>query len=77
MATRTWSSTSTPANGEKMIISIMSDASAHALTYGTAYKAYAGVAFPSTTVASKMTTLGFIWVAGRSAWVLLAAGQEA
>lgn len=70
-------STSTPTGGEKMIIAITSDATPRALTYGDKYVAKGGVALPSTTVASKTTTLGFIWNAGLAKWNLLAVGQEA
>ena len=70
-------STSTPTGGEKMIIAITSDATPRALTYGTAYVAKGGVALPSTTVASKTTTLGFIFNAGLAKWNLVAVAQEA
>ena len=70
-------STSTPAGGEVMIIAITSDATPRALTYGTDYVAKGGVALPSTTVASKTTTLGFKWNAGLGKWNLLAVAQEA
>jgi hypothetical protein len=70
-------STSTPTGGEKMIIAITSDATPRALTYGTDYVAKGGVALPSTTVASKTTTLGFVWNAGLSKWNLVAVAQEA
>jgi hypothetical protein len=70
-------STSTPTGGEKMIIAITSDATPRALTYGTNYVANGGVALPSTTVASKTTTLGFIWNAGLVKWNLVAVAQGA
>jgi hypothetical protein len=70
-------STSTPVQGNKIIIAITSDATPRALTYGTNYVAKGGVALPSTTVASKTTTLGFMWNAGLGKWNLLAVGQEA
>ena len=70
-------STSTPTGGEKMIIAITSDATPRALTYGTNYVAYGGVALPTTTVASKTTTLGFIWNAGLTKWNLVAVAQQA
>jgi hypothetical protein len=70
-------STSTPLGGEKLTIAITSDATPRALTYGTAYVAKGGVALPSTTVASKTLTLGFIYNAGLTKWNLVAAAQEA
>jgi type II secretory pathway pseudopilin PulG len=69
-------STSVPTGGEKMIIAITSDSSARALTYGTVYVAKGGVALPTTTVASKTTTLGFIYNAGLAKWNLVAVAQE-
>lgn len=70
-------STSTPTQGETMVIAITSDATPRALTYGTNYVAKGGTALPTTTVASKTTTLGFMWNAGLGKWNLLAVGQEA
>jgi len=70
-------STSTPAEGEMMLFEITSDATPRAITYGNKYLAKAGVALPSTTVASKTTTLLFKWSAGLAGWNLLAKGQEA
>lgn len=70
-------STSSPTGGESIVIAITSDATPRALTYGTNYVAKGGVALPSTTVASKTTTLGFKWNAGLTKWNLLAVGQEA
>jgi len=69
--------TSTPTEGENLIIAITSDATPRALTYGTNYVAKGGVALPSTTVASKTLTLGFKWNGGLGKWNLLALGQEA
>lgn len=68
--------TSTPTDGEKQLIHITSDATPRAITYGTNYVAKGGVALPSTTVASKTTTLLFVWFAGLGKYNLLAAGQE-
>lgn len=69
-------STSTPADGEMMLFDIVSDATPRAITYGDKYVAKAGVALPSTTVASKRLTMLFIWCADISKWNLLYAGQE-
>lgn len=70
------SSTSTPTGGERMIIAITSDATPRALTYGTNYAAKGGIVLPTTTVASKTTTLGFIYNAGLTKWNLVAVAQE-
>lgn len=69
-------SSSTPADGDKMIITITPDATPRALTFGTAYVAKAGVALPTTTTASKTLVMGFRWDAGLSKWNLLASGVE-
>ena len=70
-------SSSTPADGEMMLFDIVSDATPRAITYGDKYVAKAGVALPSTTVASKRLMMLFIWCADISKWNLLYAGQEA
>jgi len=68
--------TSTPQAGEKMLIVIDSDSSAHALTYGTDYVSRGSAILFTTTVVSKRTRLGFIWHAGTSKWDLVASDQE-
>src|SRR5664280_200140 len=70
-------STSTPVGGDMMLFEILSDATIRAITYGNKYVAKAGVALPSTTVASKNLTMLFIWRVDLAQWVLLSAGQEA
>jgi hypothetical protein len=70
-------STSTPADGDKMIISITPDATPRAFTWGDKYVAKAGVALPTTTTASKTIVMGFRWDAGLAKWNLLASGIEA
>jgi hypothetical protein len=68
----------TPVNFQKLIIRIKDDASARAITWGSAYVA-GGVAKPTTTVASKILNLGFIYNAANSLnkWQLVASAQEA
>ena len=70
-------SSSTPVDGDMMLFEILGDATPRAITYGNKYVAKAGVALPSTTVASKNLTLLFIWRNDLTQWVLLSAGQEA
>lgn len=70
-------SSSTPVDGDMMLFEILSDATPREITYGDKYVANAGVALPSTTVASKNLTMLFIWRADLSKWNLLGAGQEA
>lgn len=70
--------TGTPTNGQRLTIRIKDDATARALTWGTAYVA-GGVALPATTVLSKITTLSFIWNSDNALnkWQLIASAQEA
>jgi len=69
-------STSTPASGEMIMVDILPDATPRAITYGTNYVAYSGVALPSTTVASKKMQMLFIWLpVGK--YSIVWAGQEA
>lgn len=70
--------TGTPANGQKLLIRIKDNGTARALTWGTAYVA-GGVALPTTTVLSKILTLGFIYNTDNSLgkWQLVASAQEA
>lgn len=70
-------STSTPADGDKMIITITPDATPRTISFGNAYVAKAGVPLPTTTTASKTMVMGFRWDAGLSKWNLLALGTEA
>ena len=70
-------STSTPVDGDKMLITITPDATPRALSFGTAYVAKAGIALPTTTTASKTMIMGFRWDAGLSKWNLIALGTEA
>jgi hypothetical protein len=70
--------TGTPLNGQKLIIRIKDNATARALTWGSAYVA-GGVALPSTTILSKILTLGFIYNSANALnkWQLVASSQEA
>lgn len=69
--------TGTPTNGQPLIIRIKSDATPRALTWGTDYIA-GGTALPTTTVASKITTVGFIYNTDNALnkWMCVAYGQE-
>ncbi len=70
-------STSTPADGEQIKISILDNGTARALTFGTNYVARGGIALPTTTVISKLLTLGFEWYDHLTKWVLTASALEA
>jgi hypothetical protein len=70
--------TGTPVNGQKLLIRIKDNATARALTWGTAYVA-GGVALPSTTVISKILTIGLIYSTDNTLnkWQCVAVAQEA
>ena len=70
--------TGTPVNGQKLMIRIKDNATARALTWNAAYAA-GGTALPSTTVLSKILTLGFIYNTDNSLnkWQCVASAQEA
>ena len=66
----------TPNNFDKLIIRIKDDGTARALTFGASFEAK-GVALPTTTVISKVLTIGFIWDSVTSKWGCVASAQEA
>ena len=68
----------TPTNFQTLIIRIKDNATAHGITWGNGYVA-GGVALPSTTVLSKILTLGFIYNTANSLnkWQLIASSLEA
>lgn len=70
-------STSTPVDGEIMEIRLLDNATARAISFGTAYVAKAGVALPTTTTLSKNLCMLFEWNANLSKWNLMASGVEA
>ena len=63
----------TPADGQKLIISVASSTTAaRAWTWDTAYGATT-VALPTTTAATTATlSIGFIWSASKSLWQCVA-----
>jgi hypothetical protein len=69
--------TGTPVNGQLLTIRIKDNGTARALTWGTAYVA-GGVALPSTTVLSKILTLGLIYNTDNALnkWQLVASALE-
>ena len=70
--------TGVPANGQTMIIRVKDNGTARALAWGTAYTP-GGVALPTTTVISKILTVGFIYNSDNSLNKLqcIAVSQEA
>lgn len=69
--------TGTPVNGQKLLVRIKDNGTARALTWNAAYVA-GGTSLPTTTVISKILTLGFMYNTDNSLnkWQLLAAQQE-
>lgn len=65
-------------NGMKLLIRIKDNGTARTLAWNAAYVA-GGVALPTTTVLSKILTLGFIYNTDNALnkWQLIAAAQEA
>jgi hypothetical protein len=69
--------TGTPVNGQTLIITMVSDASARALDFTTCTAfTPVGVVLPITTVASKITTLGCKYHSGRGKYLVYAVSQE-
>ena len=66
----------TPANFQKLIIRIKDNATARAITWGASFEAK-GVALPTTTVISKVLTVGFIYDSVSAKWGCVASAQEA
>ena len=66
----------TPNNFDTLIIRIKDDGTARAITWGTGFEAK-GVALPTTTVISKVLTVGFIYDSVTSKWGCVASAQEA
>ena len=65
----------TPFNFQKLIFRILDDGTARAITWGDSFRD-AGVALPSTTVISKLLTVGFIYDTVTSDWGCVAVANE-
>lgn len=70
--------TGTPTNKQTLVFQIKDDGTARAITWGTNFVA-GGVALPTTTVISKILTVGFIYNTANSLnkWMCIASAQEA
>lgn len=70
--------TGTPVNFQKLIIRFKDNATARAITWNAIFVA-GGVALPTTTILSKILTLGFIYNTANTLnkWQLVASAQEA
>lgn len=66
----------TPTNFQKLIYRIKDNGTARAITWGASFEAR-GVALPTTTVISKVLTVGFIYDTTTSKWGCVASAQEA
>lgn len=66
--------TGTPHVADKLLVRIQSDSAAHAITWGASFAAK-GVALPTTTVASKLLTVGFV-ADSAAIWGCVASVQE-
>jgi len=66
----------TPTNFQKLIVRIKDDGTARAISWGASFIAR-GVALPTTTVISKLLTVGFIYNTVTSVWGCVASAQEA
>ncbi len=66
----------TPTNFQKLIVRIKDDGTARAITWGAAFAAK-GTALPTTTVATKLLTVGFIYDTVAGTWGCVASAQEA
>lgn len=66
----------TPTNFQKLIFRIKDNGTARAITWGASFEAK-GVALPTTTVISKVLTVGFIYDSVTSKWGCVASAQEA
>lgn len=68
--------TGTPVNFQRLLIRIKDNGTARAITWGSSFEAR-GVALPTTTVISKVLTVGFIYDTVTSKWGCVASAQEA
>lgn len=66
----------TPTNFQKLTIRIKDDGTARAITWGASFEAK-GVDLPTTTVASKVLTVGFVYDTVSAKWGCVASAQEA
>lgn len=75
IASMTTNLSGTPTNFQSLIIRIKDDGTARAITWGTSFEAR-GTALPTTTVLSKVLTVGFIYDTTTSKWGCVAVAQE-
>jgi len=68
--------TGTGVNGQRLTFRILDNGTARAITWGASFVAK-GVALPTTTVISKLLTVGFIYDSVAGTWGCVASAQEA
>lgn len=66
----------TPTNFQKLIVRILDNGTARGITWGASFVAK-GTTLPTTTVISKLLTVGFIYDTVAATWGCVAAAQEA
>jgi len=76
IASMTTNLSGTPTNFQTLIIRFKDDGTARGITWGASFEAR-GVALPTTTVISKVLTVGFIYDTTSSKWGCVAKAQEA
>ena len=67
--------TGTPVNGQKLIIRVLDNGTARALTWNAIYRGV-GVTLPTTTIISKTLYIGFIYNSAASKWDCVGYSQE-
>ncbi len=65
----------TPVNGQKLIIRILDNGGARAITWGASFVSR-GATLPTTTVLSKYLYVGLIWNSTATVWDCVATAQE-
>lgn len=66
----------TPTNFQSLIIRMLDDGTGRAITWGDSFAAK-GVTLPTTTTASKLLTVGFLYNTVTSKWECIASAEEA
>jgi len=65
----------TPTSGQPIMVEILDDGTARAITWGASF-ASGPATLPTTTILSKWLYVGFEWSASRSKWICMATGSE-
>lgn len=65
----------TPTSGQKLMIEILDNGTARAITWGASFASGPGT-LPTTTIVNKWLYVGLQWSSSRSKWICLATGSE-